>query len=181
MNALLHLGAAAVLTGAALPQAHALPDVVILVRHAEKAADPGNDPALSAAGAQRALDLAQALAGLRVNAIVTTQYRRTLETAGPLARTLGVQPIVIESRRGDTPGHVHALAEAVRAQSGAVLVVGHSNTVTELLAALGGPNLPGLCETSFHHAFVLQLATTPLRWAQFNYGAPSAAPEPGCM
>ncbi len=161
--------------------AQALPDLVIVVRHAEKAAEGGSDPALSAAGEQRAQALAQALAGLRINAIVTTQYQRTRATAAPLAQALGLQPQVIETRRGDMPGHVQAVADAVRAQTGAVLVVGHSNTVTLLLAALGGPKLPELCETSFQHAFVLQPAAAPLRWARFSYGAPSAAPEAGCL
>ena len=40
------------------PAALAAPDLVILVRHAEKAAEPGNDPALSPEGAQRAQALA---------------------------------------------------------------------------------------------------------------------------
>ncbi|MCY4747173.1 histidine phosphatase family protein [Pelomonas sp. UHG3] len=162
--------------------AGAVPDLVIVVRHAEKAAEGGSDPALSPAGEQRAHALAQAVAGLRVNAIVTTQYQRTRATAAPLAQALGLQPQVIETRRGDMPGHVQAVADAVRALTGTVLVVGHSNTVTPLLAALGGPALRELCETSFHHAFVLQPAAAPLRWAQLSYGAPSAAPpEAGCL
>lgn len=180
MQPLSALGMACLLTSATLP-AHAMPDVVVLVRHAEKAPEPGSDPALSDAGAQRAQALVKALAGLGVNAVITTQYRRTRDTAAPLAQALGVQPQVIETRRGDMPGHVQAVADAVRAQNGAVLVVGHSNTVTALLAALGGPKLAELCETSFHHAFVLQPAASPLRWAQLSYGAPSAPPEAGCL
>ena len=182
MKRLSVLSLACLLTATAPPAALAMPDVVILVRHAEKAAaEAGNDPALSIAGQQRAQALAQALAGMRVDAIVTTQYQRTRATAAPLAQSLGLQPQVIEARRGETPGHVQAVAEAVRARSGTVLVVGHSNTVTALLAALGGPKLPDLCETSFHHVFVLQPAAAPLRWAQLSYGAPSGAPESGCL
>ncbi|MFG6463213.1 histidine phosphatase family protein [Roseateles sp. DXS20W] len=182
MKRLSFLSAACLLTASLALPARAAPDLVIVVRHAEKAAEGGSDPALSPAGEQRAQALAQALAGLRVNAIVTTQYQRTRATAAPLAQALGLQPQVIETRRGDMPGHVQAVADAVRAQTGTVLVVGHSNTVTPLLAALGGPKLPELCETSFHHAFVLQPAAAPLRWAQLSYGAPSAAPpESGCL
>lgn len=183
MKPLSALGVACLLTGAALP-ALALPDVVVLVRHAEKAAEAGSDPALSEAGEQRAQALAAALGGLRINAIITTPYRRTRDTAAPLARALGLTPQRVETRRGDTASHVQAVAEAVRAQTGAVLVVGHSNTVTPLLAALGGPTLAALCETSFHHVFVLQPAASPVRWAQLSYGAPSApaaTPEAGCL
>ncbi|HEY0956382.1 MAG TPA: histidine phosphatase family protein [Roseateles sp.] len=157
--------------------AAAQPDLVVLVRHAERAAEPAGDPALTPAGEQRAQALAQALAGLRVNAIITTQFRRTRDTGAPLARALGVQPLVIDTKAG----HVQAMADAVRAQTGVVLVVGHSNTVTAVLAALGGPKLAELCETSFHHAFVLQPAEQPPRWAQFNYGQASAPPSAGCL
>lgn len=173
--------AACLLTGALAAPAAGQPDLIVLVRHAERASEPADDPGLTPAGEQRAQALAQALAGLRVNAIVTTQLRRTRATAAPLAQSLGVQPQVIETRRGDAAGHIQAVADAVRAQSGVVLVVGHSNTVTAVLAALGGPKLANLCETSFHHAFVLQPAAPAPRWAQFSYGAPGAAPEAGCL
>ena len=157
--------------------AAAQPDLVVLVRHAERAAEPAGDPGLTLAGEQRAQALAQALAGLRVNAIITTQFRRTRDTAAPLARALGVQPLVIDAKAG----HVRAVADAVRAQTGVVLVVGHSNTVTAVLAALDGPKLAELCETSFHHAFVLQPAELPPRWAQFSYGMASTPPAAGCL
>lgn len=173
---------ACLLTAAFANPAAAMPDLVILVRHAERAADPQGDPALTPAGEQRAQALAQALAGLRVNAILTTPYRRTRDTAAPLATVLGVAPQVVDSPGGGAAGHVQAVADAVRAQTGVVLVVGHSNTVTAVLAALGGPKLAALCETSFHHAFLLQPAGAPARWAQFSYGAPgAAAPEAGCL
>jgi len=178
MKPLSVLTTALLLTTAALaPPALALPDLVILVRHAERATEPAGDAALTPAGEQRAQALAQALTGLRVNTILTTQYRRTRDTTAPLAKAMGLQPQVVDAKAG----HVQAVADAVRAQNGVVLVVGHSNTVTAVLAALGGPKLPDLCETSFHHAFVLQPAVEPPRWAQFSYGAPSAAPEDRCL
>ena len=76
---------------------------------------------------------------------------------------------------------MRAVADTVRTQTGVVLVVGHSNTVTAVLAALGGPKLAELCETSFHHAFVLQPAELPPRWAQFSYGVASAPPDASCL
>jgi broad specificity phosphatase PhoE len=174
MKPLSVLPAALMLTTALTFPANALPELVILVRHAERAAEPAGDPALTPAGEQRAAALAHALAGLRVNAILTTKYRRTRDTAAPLAKTLGIQPQIIDVQSG----HVQALAAAVRAQNGVVLVVGHSNTVTAVLAALGGPTLADLCETSFHHVFVLRPGAG---WMQLSYGAPSTAPETGCI
>ena len=172
----------ACLLTAALPlPAAAMPDLVILVRHAEKAAD-SNDPGLTPEGRERAKALKQALIGLNVNAILTSTARRTHDTAAPLAQHLHLQSQPVG---GSGDAHVKAVADAVRAQTGVVLVVGHSNTVPAVIAALGGPKLAELCETSFHHAFLLQPAvppaTEPPRWAHFSYGAPSGAPQAGCL
>ncbi len=177
MKPLSVLLAACLLTGALTAPA-AMPDLVILVRHAERAAEPAGDPGLTPAGEQRAQALAQALAGLRVNAIVTTPLRRARDTAAPLAKALGLTPQIVEARGA---AHAPAVADVVRAQTGVVLVVGHSNTVPAVIAALGGPKLADLCETSFHHAFLLQLGTEPPRWARLSYGAPSEPAAAGCL
>src|SRR5947209_13815084 len=63
---------------------------VVLVRHADTASLP--DRPLSAAGLKRAQDLATALRNAGVTAIITTQLRRTRETAQPLATALGLVP-----------------------------------------------------------------------------------------
>ena len=178
MKPLSCLFAACALTVAPMLPAWAAPDLVVLVRHAEKAAEPGADPGLSPDGEARAQALARALQGLKVNAILTTQARRTQETAAPLAQTTGVQPQVVQARRGALAEHVRAVADAVRAQHGVVVVVGHGNTVPAVLAALGGPALPDLCETSFHHVFMLR---PPAGWAQLSYGALSPAAAGGCL
>lgn len=180
MKLLSALLSACALTGLTPLPAAAQPDLVVLVRHAERAAEPADDPGLTPAGEQRAQALVQALAGMRVNAIITTQWRRTRDTAAPLAQALGLQPQEVATQRGGPAVNVQAVAAAVRAQQGVVLVVGHSNTVTAVLAALGGPALAPLCETSFHHAFVLQPGP-PARWAQLNYGAAGEPPAPGCL
>ena len=69
-----------------------LPALVLLVRHAEKAAEPTDDPPLTAAGAERAQALATALHDAGVTAIITTQLRRTPATALPLATARGLTP-----------------------------------------------------------------------------------------
>ena len=143
--------------------AQRLPDAatttVILVRHAERA-DVGStaDPVLSLAGEARAESLAATLAGVRLTGIVVTQYRRTGLTAAPTARAHGVEPVVVATT-GGTPAHVRAVADTVRARfaGGVVLVVGHSNTVGGIVAALGGPRLPDLCDAEYSTVFVLVL------------------------
>ena len=170
---------ACLLTAALTSPAATMPDLVILVRHAERAAQPPGDPALTPAGEQRAQALAQALSGSGIQAILTTQWRRTRDTAAPLASALGIQAQVVDAK-GGTAAHAQAVADAVKALSGNVLVVGHSNTVPAIIAALGGPQMHELCETSFHHLFVLQPGKEP-RLLRLRYGEASGAPAAGCL
>ncbi len=154
--------------------------LVLLVRHAEKAEAPADDVALSAAGRARADALAAALAHARVDAIVTTQFRRTRETAEPLARRLGLTPIVVPAG-SDTRAHAQAVADAVRRAGRTVLVVGHTNTVPVIIAALGGPGFDELCESDYDNLFVLALPPggSP-GLTQARYGAPDQADVADC-
>jgi broad specificity phosphatase PhoE len=168
---------AAVLLAAA-PAAAQDSTVVILVRHAEKAAVEGNDPPLSEAGQARARVLAQVLADVRVDAVVASERQRTRLTAEPLAaaRGLGAQAI------GLGAGHVDSVAAAVRRHAGhTVLVVGHSNTVPRIIHALGGPEMRDLCEPEFAHLYVLVLkdGAAP-RLEERTYGAPDPADAASC-
>ncbi len=132
---------------------------VVLVRHAEKAAEPKRDPPLTEAGAQRAQQLVDAVGALRVTAVITTDFERTRATAAPLAAKLGLTP-----ERVDVGGSDHAwqVAETLRARhrGGTVLVVGHSNTVTEIVAALGAPKPPPICDGEFDRLFVVHVPAT---------------------
>ena len=155
----------------------AAPTIVVLVRHAEKAATPTNDPGLTEAGRARAEDLADALRDARVDAILTSQFDRTRRTAEPLAVARRLTPVVTQAG-ADTPTHVRDVAAAVRRQpaGGLVLVVGHTNTIPPIIAALGGPQLPDICDGEYSRLFTLVLppAGSP-RLIQSNYGAPDPA------
>ena len=104
--------------------------IIFVVRHAEKAAD-GNDPDLSAAGQQRAEGLARILKDAEITAIFTTEFKRTQETAAPTAKEFHVSPTVIPANQ------IPALVEKLRGLKGNGLVVGHGNTIPDLLKALG--------------------------------------------
>jgi len=139
---------------AALPAA-AAPAQVIVVRHAERAAEPRDDPGLSPEGLARAALLAELLAAADVRTILTTPYRRTRETAAALAQRLGLEPTVIATRPGDSAAHIAEVAAQARQASGVVLVVGHSNTVAGIVAAVSGsPPMP-LCETSHSNLLIV--------------------------
>jgi phosphohistidine phosphatase SixA len=170
--------------------------VLVLVRHADKAAQPADDPPLTAAGAKRAQDLAEALRPAGVTAIVTTQLRRTRETAQPLATALGIVPEVVNVGElalvanpaadaqfppevlRERAAYIKALEPAVRRRSGVVLVVGHDWSVPGLIASLGGPRLPNICGSVYDNLFVLTSAKGKANLIRARYGAPT--PDTDC-
>jgi broad specificity phosphatase PhoE len=129
---------------------------VILVRHAEKAEQPANDPPLTEQGIARAKSLLQVVRDAGVNAIVTTQFQRTRLTAKPAADSLGITPDVVEARGANHPAAVAAFVREKHAGK-TVLVVGHSNTIPEIVAALGAPH-PGIIGDPTHdNLFIVTL------------------------
>lgn len=155
---------------------------VYLVRHAEKGTLPANDPPLTAAGQARAEALATALADAGVTSVLTTQLLRTRETARPLAARLGLTPHVV-GVAGAARDHAAEVARAVRAlPPGAVLVVGHSNTVPLIIEALGGPVLAAICDAAYANLYVLQLGAdghATLVRAEYGVRTGTAAECPG--
>ncbi|MEJ6002259.1 SixA phosphatase family protein [Paucibacter soli] len=164
----------------ALPAA-AEPTQVIIVRHAERAAEPRDDPALSPEGKERAALLAELLAAADVRTILTTPYRRTRETAAALAQRLGIEPTVIATRPVDNTAHIAAVAAQARQASGAVLVVGHSNTVAGIVAALSGSQPMPLCDTSYSNLFIVTPAAPLLPAIQLKFGRPDPAGTAHCQ
>jgi phosphohistidine phosphatase SixA len=156
------------------------PQIVVLVRHAEKSDAPPGDVALSVTGQARAEELAIALAEARLDTIVTTQFRRARDTAGILTRGLGLTPVIVQAG-DDTAGHARAVAAAVRAGGRSVLVVGHSNTVPAIIAALGGPAMEELCDSEYSNLFTLALMPgQPARLVHSHYGAPDPPSAAEC-
>ena len=118
---------------------------VYVIRHLQKG--EGADPSLTAEGAANAQRLAALLGAKGIVAIFATPTRRTFETATPLAQALGLQIQPYD------PGGPAALAARVAAAGGPVLVVGHSNTVPELVAQFGGAEPAPLSEQDFGTLF----------------------------
>ena len=162
--------------------AAAQPSMVVLVRHAEKAAAPAVDPALSEAGEIRARALAEVLADARIGSVITTQFQRTRATGAPVAAALGLTAITVPAA-ADAKAHVQAVADAVtaRPKGEAVLVVGHSNTIPAIVHALGGPALPDLCESEYDQLFILSFdgGASP-RLVRARFGAPDDPDAPPC-
>ncbi len=165
---------------AAEPVAVAPMPTVILVRHAEKVDDKTADPHLSAAGIVRAEALAAALKDAGITNIITTSLQRTILTAKPIAALRRIAPQVMTIERGGIKQHIDAVVAAVRAptvtKNTVVLVVGHSNTVPLIVAALGGPTIPQMCESDHSSMFVLLPdATGGVRLIRSEYGQADGA------
>jgi len=128
--------------------------VVFIVRHAEKAS-PGKDPDLSVQGRKRADALANILKDSQITAVFVTEFKRTQETAAPTAKAAQVSPTVI-------PGNdVGVLVEKLRTLNGNALVVGHGNTIPDLLKALGIATPVSIPEDDYTEIFAVVLGDAP--------------------
>ena len=124
--------------------------VVIAVRHAEKVADGSKDPALTPEGEKRAELLARMLRDARVSAIYSTPFQRTRNTAAPLAKQLG---IAVTEDNAEPAAVAKRILKENRGKT--VLVVGHSNTVPQLLTAFGITPALEIKDPEFDNLFVV--------------------------
>lgn len=131
--------------------------VVVLARHAEKDLSSIQDPPLSAVGEQRAERLAQMFGrskGVgRIDAIYVSDARRTQQTAAPLAERLGKHAVVVPA--ADTKGLVTRVMH--EHEGGTVLIIGHSNTVPELIHELGDIDVPPFGDDEYDTLYVLSI------------------------
>jgi broad specificity phosphatase PhoE len=142
---------------------------IIVVRHAEAAGDThkGGDPVLSADGRTRAQDLARALTDAPLRSVYITHYQRNRQTAERLPRGAGEKPTVIDD--------VAATLRALQAEpwGATALVIGHSNTVPELIRGLTGQALPDGEPIIYDRMWIVTIArdgATSL--LKLHYGAP---------
>ena len=155
---------------------------VILVRHAEKSA-PTGDAGLTQIGEQRARDLVKVLANVRLVAVITTQYQRTRLTGEPSARAANLEVTVVPASR-DLNAAASAVVTALDslAAGSTALVVGHSNTLSSIIAALGGPAIPDLCDGEHSALFVLERpgGGKPVSLIRSRYGAAEPPEASSC-
>ena len=131
---------------------------VIFVRHAEKAAEPSEDPGLSPAGERRVAELtrqlkdADVIAG--IDAVYSTPYRRTEETARPIAEALGLPVHTYDA--ADTEAIMERI---VREHKGKIiLVVGHSNTLPALMGNMGASKrVPPIAENEYDNIYIVSI------------------------
>jgi broad specificity phosphatase PhoE len=131
---------------------------IIFVRHAEKAETPPDDPELSEKGKGRVAELTRQLVDADVvagvDAIYSTPYKRTIETARPLAEALNL-PI----NRYDPDDNEAVLEKILKEHKGKIiLVVGHSDTIPGLIADLGASKkVPPIDDMEYDNIYVISI------------------------
>jgi broad specificity phosphatase PhoE len=146
--------------------------VVVVVRHAEKASDDPKDPSLSEAGQARAEALAVALEGLPLQHAISTQYKRTHDTAVPAAKAAGIDVHVKPIDATNAATYARDLVAHIRKDHAGqnLLIVGHSNTVPEMVEALTGVAPAPMGEEEFDRIYVVTLpADGPARFVVLKY------------
>ena len=164
------------LAPAALAQAAPSPATTtfIVVRHAEKGTEPAADPPLTAAGAARAEALAELVKDAGVKAIVSTQFLRTRSTVAPAAQALGLTTEILDAR---LPAKATADSLLAKHRGHTVLVVGHSNTVPAIVAALGAPQPGEICDAGYDNAFVVTVPPSgPASVVRLHFGVKAGCP-----
>ncbi|PPK86349.1 broad specificity phosphatase PhoE [Neolewinella xylanilytica] len=138
---------------------------VILVRHAEK--DFGDDPDLTPAGQERAALLAEMLRNTQLDAVYSTDTKRTRQTATPTAEAHDLSVSIYDA------GELQVVSNRIarKHRGGTILVVGHSNTTPALANHLTDSDAhPRFSELDYGNLLVVTLppAGTP-RVLQLRY------------
>ncbi len=129
--------------------------IVVIVRHAEKAANDPKDPDLSPAGRDRAKALARILKDAGITAIFTSEFKRTQETAVPTSSSTGISPTIVAGK------DIAALVSKLRQLNGNALVVGHGDTIPNILTAIGIDGPVQIPDSDYSEIFVVSLGAKP--------------------
>lgn len=150
---------------------------VWVVRHAEKVTDDpkDRDPQLSTIGAERAEALKKYLGGEKLDSIFSTNYKRTKLTGFPLADKIGI------NIKTYSPDGQKALAKQLMANAAGkkVLIIGHSNSVLEIVEAFGAerPIKELVEESDYDYIFAITIKGDKVSVKVDHYGAAHHAKE----
>jgi broad specificity phosphatase PhoE len=106
---------------------------IILVRHAEKDNDGTSNPGLSATGKNRAMLLAKLLDKTSLDAIYSTNYKRTMDTVEPVAKEKNIKVELYDAFGDDS---INNILNSNRGKT--ILIVGHSNNIPRIANLLTG-------------------------------------------
>ncbi len=172
---LFRLGLASLLLGQiAIAQQQQPATTVVLVRHAEKATNQNTpEVPLSAQGQQRAECLARVLKDSGIKRIYVSDAKRTQQTADPLAKALGIKPVVVPAK--DTNTLVH---DVFYGTGGNALVVGHSNTLPAIIKGIQAGDIAPLGENEYDAMYILTVlegSSTPVIKLRYCAASPASS------
>ena len=153
-------------SGTALAEGQAPSGHIFVVRHAERVSEAAD--ALSEAGKQRAACLAATLKSTRLKLVITSEFKRTQQTGTATADEFNLQ---VDATKADDFAGIAEKARAA-AKTGDVLVVGHSNTVPQIVKALTDVDVT-VGSTEYDDLFVIDGKSV----AELHY-CPAAKPGP---
>jgi len=123
---------------------------VILVRHTERL-DQSADSVLSPLGIERARVLAERLKDAGIRAIYSSERRRSIQTAEPVAALLKINLIAMPSANA---GEMITRIQRENAND-IVLIVGHSNTIPDLIKRFGAAEQLNIADPEYDNLFIL--------------------------
>lgn len=153
---------------------------IYVVRHAEKATGIDaetmqtiKDPPLTVEGQERALALKQMLSGKNVKHIYSTNTLRTTSTAKPLKELFLNVPLQLYSSKPDSMELFIQQLKTIK--KGNTLVVGHSNTVDDIVNKLcGSAVVPGdLKDNEYDNLFIIKRKGDSYSFKREKYGKPA--------
>ncbi|WP_435412617.1 phosphoglycerate mutase family protein [Psychroserpens mesophilus] len=108
-----------------------------LIRHAEKDRndETNSDPHLNEDGLERAENWSKVFEHIDFDAVFSTEYHRTIETATPTANSKNLEISFYD------PRHLYSEEFANETHGKTVLVVGHSNTTPAFVNAILGEQI----------------------------------------
>ncbi|MFM8913066.1 MAG: SixA phosphatase family protein [Flammeovirgaceae bacterium] len=128
---------------------------IILVRHAEKENDGSKNPELSEAGKKRATLLADMFSRTKIDAIYSTNFKRTENTVQPLAAK---HSLSITHYDGAKPSEVDEMV--TKWKGGTIVICGHSNTTPAIINRLiGAEDHKTFDDTDYGNLVIVTLAT----------------------
>ena len=144
-----------------------------IVRHAEKAPASGtgsmtsSDPPLSDKGKERAIALRETLKSEKIGYIFSTNTVRTKTTAEPTREYFNLQTTIYAPQAPDS------FINKLKSLKKNVLVVGHSNTVDDIVNKLcGTAKIPAdLDERVYDNLYIVRKKGKKMKYENKKYGA----------
>ncbi len=138
---------------------------------------PVNNPRLTEAGTERAKELARVLRSVRLTAVLTSEFERTVETARPTAEAKNLE--IKRHRAREVAGLARRILKEFAGKT--LLLVGHSDTIPVLLSQLGvdRAEVPKISRDEYDNLFVLFIGKGgEVTLQRLRYGAPSEVETP---